>query len=57
MEQRNIIPFKVIELQVDNKELANRATQDRYSPERFADTGVLRYLDHGILWLYAVTGV
>lgn len=49
MEQRNIIPFKVIELQVDNKELANRATQDRYSPERFADTGVPGYLDYVVL--------
>jgi len=35
LEQRNIIPVCIIELDVDTKELANRATIDRYSPTKY----------------------
>ena len=34
MEQRNIIPVCVIELEVDARDCADRATADRYSHDR-----------------------
>ena len=34
MEKRNIIPVKVIELEADVRECADRATYDRYSKDR-----------------------
>ena len=34
MEQRNIIPVSVIELEVDARDCADRATADRYSKDR-----------------------
>ena len=37
MTKRSIIPVRVIELQVDGKEIANRATRDRYSAKRYIE--------------------
>jgi adenylate/nucleoside-diphosphate kinase len=34
MEQRNIIPVKIIELEIDGRDCADRATSDRYSKDR-----------------------
>ena len=34
MEQRNIIPVRIIELEIDGRGCVDRATADRYSPER-----------------------
>jgi len=34
MEQRNIIPVRVIELEVDGRHCADRAMVDRYSKDR-----------------------
>jgi len=36
LEQRNIIPVCVIELEVDARDCADRATADRYSKDRLA---------------------
>ena len=34
MEQRNIIPVRIIELEIDGRDCADRATADRYSKDR-----------------------
>lgn len=41
MEQRNIIPVQVIELEVDGKECGDRATTDRYSKDRYISDLIL----------------
>jgi len=34
MEQRNIIPVRIVELEIDARDCADRATADRYSKNR-----------------------